>query len=252
MYPPSIAQLNQIAHVPRRVRGFAGRHVVFDTISALYVWEWPHYPQFYIPSADVEMSLLTERERPSTTPQGTVQPCDLRVNGAIRAHAARRIVTSPLAELERTVRFSWDALDRWFEEDEEVFVHPRDPYHRVDAVRSLRTVRIELDGVVVAQSSAPIMVFETGLPTRYYLDQGCVRFEKLVPSETRTACPYKGRTTRYWSIEGGKKRVADAAWAYDFPTGHLLPIAGLVAFLNEKVDVFLDGVAQKRPVTHMS
>ena len=127
------------------------------------------------------------------------------------------------------MRFDWEAIDAWFEEDEEVFVHPRNPYTRVDALRSTRTVRVELDGVVLAESTSPVMVFETGLPTRYYVNRTDVRWEHLVATETVTSCPYKGRTTGYWSITIGDTVYEDLAWAYDFPTRQLLPIAGLVA-----------------------
>jgi uncharacterized protein (DUF427 family) len=150
------------------------------------------------------------------------------------------------------MRFEWDALDHWFEEDEEVFVHPRSPYTRVDALRSTRRVRVELDGVLLAESSSPVMVFETGLPTRYYLNRTEIDFEHLEVSDTITACPYKGRTTGYWSVRIGDSVHADLAWSYDFPTRQLLPIAGLIAFYNEKVDTFLDGAALERPSTHFS
>ena len=155
-----------------------------------------------------------------------------------------------------TARFDWDALDAWYEEDEQVFVHPRNPYTRVDAVRSTRHVRVELDGVVLAESSAPVLVFETGLPTRYYLDRTAVDLSRLVPTATRTACPYKGRTSEYWDArvgEGVDERVVpDAAWSYTFTTAALQPIAGLVAFLNEHLDITVDGVRVPRPVTPFS
>jgi len=131
-------------------------------------------------------------------------------------------------------------------------VHPRNPYSRVDALRSGRTVRVELDGTVLASSDAPVMVFETGLPTRYYLDRTAVRWEHLVPSDTVTACPYKGKTSGYWSVKIGGTVHDDLAWAYDFPTRQLLPIAGLIAFYNEKVDIFLDGQPLERPRTQFS
>ncbi|MGW4297850.1 DUF427 domain-containing protein, partial [Micromonospora chersina] len=149
-------------------------------------------------------------------------------------------------------RFDWAALDAWFEEDEEVFVHPRNPYSRVDALRSTRHVRVELDGTVLAESTSPVLVFETGLPTRYYLGRTDVRFGHLVPSRTRTACPYKGRTSGYWSVRAGDRLHPYLAWSYDFPTAALLPIAGLVAFYNEKVDLVVDGERLPRPRTHFS
>jgi uncharacterized protein (DUF427 family) len=251
-FPPSIAALNLVAPAPRRVRGIAGGEVVFDTTRALYVWEWPHYPQYYIPGADVRPGALVPEGDPKPTRQGDAQSQHLRAGGLERAAAARLIVASPVASLASTVRFEWSALDQWFEEDEEIFVHPRNPYTRVDALRSNRAVRIERDGVVLAASRAPVMVFETGLPTRYYLDQRDVRFEHLVPSDTRTECPYKGRVSGYWSARIGQRVHPDLAWMYSFPTRQLLPIAGLVAFLNERVDVFIDDVLQPRPKTHMS
>ena len=141
-------------------------------------------------------------------------------------------------------------MDAWFEEDEQVFVHPRNPYTRVDALRSTRAVRVELDGVVLAESACPVMVFETGLPTRYYLNRTEANFDHLIPTQTQTACPYKGITSGYWSIRIGETVHPDLAWAYDFPTRQLQPIAGLIAFYNEKVDIFLDGELLDRPKTH--
>jgi uncharacterized protein (DUF427 family) len=139
-------------------------------------------------------------------------------------------------------------------------VHPRNPYTRVDAVRSTRHVLVELDGVVLAESSAPVLVFETGLPTRYYLDRTAVDLSHLVPNQTRTACPYKGRTSEYWDARAGdgvgdgvgNKVVPDAAWSYTFTTAALQPVAGLVAFLNEHLDITVDGVRVPRPVTPFS
>ena len=111
-------------------------------------------------------------------------------------------------------------------------------------------MRVELDGIVLAESPAPVMVFETGLPTRYYLDPTEINSGHLIPSGTVTSCPYKGTTSRYWSVRAGDMVHPDLAWAYDFPTRQLQPIAGLVAFYNEKVDLFLGGQRLQRPKTH--
>jgi uncharacterized protein (DUF427 family) len=126
------------------------------------------------------------------------------------------------------------------------------PFTPVETLRSSRHVRVALDGVVLAESSAPVLVFETGLPTRYYFARTAVRFEHLEPSETRTFCPYKGHTSGYWSAHIGDAVHADIAWTYDFPTAALLPIAGLIAFYGERTDITIDGVAQPRPVTRFS
>jgi uncharacterized protein (DUF427 family) len=251
-YPASIVPVNHVAPVPRRVRAYLGAEKVLDTARALYVWELPYFPQYYIPLADVRSDLLVSEGHSQQTGRGLVEVHGLRVGEAHRPRAARLVTKASVDGLDGMVRFEWAALDAWFEEDEQVFVHPRDPYTRVDALRSDREVRIELDGVVLADSRSPVMVFETGVPTRYYLNRTGVRFEYLVPSGTVTACPYKGTTSAYWSVQAGGTLHEDLAWAYDFPTRQLLPIAGLVAFYNEKVDTFLDGELLDRPHTHFS
>jgi uncharacterized protein (DUF427 family) len=254
-YPASIVPVNHVAPVPRRVRAYLGAEKVLDTTRALYVWEWTHYPQYYIPLADVRSDLLVSEGHTQQTGRGLVELHELRVPGAGGAHrprAARLVTKATVDGLDGMVRFEWAALDAWFEEDEQVFVHPRDPYTRVDALRSDRQLRVELDGAVLAESRSPVMVFETGLPTRYYVNRTDIRFEHLVPSGTVTSCPYKGTTSGYWSVQVNGTVHKDLAWAYDFPTRQLLPIAGLVAFYNEKVDTFLDGEPLDRPRTHFS
>lgn len=251
-FPHSITAMNHVEPSPRRIRATSRGETVFDTTRALYVWESPNYPQYYVPRDDVRMELFQPDGDPAPTPQGLAQRLVFNAGDGKQRAAARVILASPIDGLTGTVRFTWAALDRWFEEDEEIFVHPRSPFTRVDALRSSRNVRVELDGVVLAQSSAPVLLFETGLPTRYYFDQHAVAFNHLVPSTTRTECPYKGRTTGYWSVTIGERVHADLAWMYSFPTGAVLPIMGLVAFLNEKVDIAIDGLTQPRPQTHMS
>jgi uncharacterized protein (DUF427 family) len=251
-YPQAIVPVDHVEPVPRRVRAELGGHVVLDTTQALYLWEWPAYPQFLIPVDDVDPEALVDEGHVSNLSRGRVARVGLRAGDVERKGAGRRFVESTIPGIVDTIRFDWAALDAWYEEDEQVFVHPRNPYSRVDALRSGRTVRIELDGLVLAESSAPVAVFETGLPPRWYLERTAVDFTHLRPSDTETACPYKGRTTGYWSVQTSEALYPDLAWTYDFPTAPLLPIAGLVAFYDEKVDVFLDGVEQERPVTPFS
>jgi uncharacterized protein (DUF427 family) len=249
-YPASLVPVNHVEPVPRRIRAYLGTEKVLDTTRAWYVWEWPPYPQYYIPVADVRRDLLVSEGHTQQTGRGLAELHGLRAGDAHRPRAARLISESAIDQLKGTVRFEWAALDAWFEEDEQVFVHPRNPYARVDALRSNRPVRIELDGVVLADTRSPMMVFETGLPTRYYISRTDVRFEHLIPTGTVTSCPYKGTTSAYWSVRAGGTVHQDLAWAYDFPTGPLLPIAGLVAFYNEMVDTYLDGEQLDRPHTH--
>ena len=251
-FPEAIVPVNHVEPVPRRIRATLGSVVVIDTTTARYVWEWPYYPQYYIPIADVSPDILIDEEHEEHLRRGTARRLGLRVGDEHRAGVAHHYLDSGIEGITGTVRFDWEALDAWFEEDEQVFVHPRNPYTRVDALRSDRPVRIEYDGTVLAESSRTVMVFETGLPTRYYFDRLDVHFEHLRSSDTETSCPYKGTTSAYWSVVTGDRLIDDLAWAYDFPTRQLLPIAGLVAFYNEKLDVVVDGVRLERPVTTFS
>jgi uncharacterized protein (DUF427 family) len=251
-YPAMIASVNHIEPVPRRIRAFLGGTTVLDTTGAVYVWEWPNYPQYYIPLADVDAAALVDEQREEHLRRGTAHRHGLRVGDVSRAGAAHVYGEDALEGLQGMVRFEWDAMDAWFEEDEQVFVHPRNPYSRVDALRSTRTVRVELEGVLLAESSCPVLVFETGLPSRYYVDRTAVRFKHLVATATVTSCPYKGKTSGYWSVRIGEQLHEDLAWAYDFPTQALAPIAGLIAFYNEKLDISVDGQLLERPKTHFS
>ena len=251
-YPAMITPVNHVEPVPRRVRAFIDGEAILDTVRARYVWELPYYPQYYIPLDDVRPGVLVPEGQTEKTERGLVELHAVQAANAARPSAARVLTASDIDGLDGTVRFDWGAVDAWFEEDERVFVHPRSPYARVDALRSTRVVRVELEGVVLAECSSPVMVFETGLPTRYYLNRTDVDFSNLIPSDTVTECPYKGTTTGYWSVRVGTGVHRDLAWTYDFPTRQLLPIAGLVAFYNEKVDLLIDGEQLERPATHFS
>ena len=150
-----------------------------------------------------------------------------------------------------TVTIDFTAVDRWFEEDVEVFVHPRSPFTRVDALASSRHVVISIDGVVLADSHKPTMLFETGAPSRHYLPMTDVNLDLLEESTTRSSCPYKG-DARYWSalIDGRVER--DIAWSYKTPMPEATPIAGLICFYDEKLDVDVDGLRQPRVVSHFA
>jgi uncharacterized protein (DUF427 family) len=249
-YPAAISAVNHIEPVPRRIRAQLGGVTVLDTTAARYVWEWPYYPQYYVPLRDVLYGVLADDGHTEETRRGEARVQTMRAGGEVRSGAAKVYRASPLPELVDTVRFDWDALDAWYEEDEQVYVHPRSPYVRVDALRSTRPVRVELEGVLLAASSSAVMVFETGLPTRYYVNRTEIDLDALVPSETTTACPYKGVTSHYWSVRVGAKLHPDLAWSYDYPTRQLQPITGLVAFYNEKVDITVAGERLERPRTH--
>jgi uncharacterized protein (DUF427 family) len=139
-------------------------------------------------------------------------------------------------------------MDHWFEEDEEVYVHARDPYTRIDILPSSRRVRVEIDGVTIADTTNGAFLYETGLPTRYYIPKTDVRMDLFTPTELKTACPYKG-TARYWSVAVDGAIHDNVVWGYDTPLAESQKVAGLVSFYNEKVDIYVDEVLQERPKT---
>jgi uncharacterized protein (DUF427 family) len=251
-YPSPTVPTDHVEPVPRRLRGVLAGTTVLDTTGALYVFEQPFYPQYYVPAGDVDRDVLVVEGGTHQLKRGRAQRYGLRVGDVERPGSAQLYTESHVDGLTGTLRIDWAALDHWYEEDEEVYVHPRNPYVRVDALRSTRHVRVELDGVLLAESRSPVLVFETGLPTRYYLDRTEIDERHLVPSDTVTRCPYKGTTSAYWTAVVGTDRVDDIAWSYAFPTRELQPIAGLVAFYNERVDLVVDGERLVRPTTHFS
>ena len=242
----------RVEAAPKRVRVVLGGMVVADTTDAVYVWENPSYPQYYIPVSDLAPGALKETGTTSRSPsRGTARHYSVHGGDRVAKDAAWCYADSPLEALRERVRFDWGAMEAWFEEDEEVFVHPRSPYTRVDILRASRSVRIEVEGQVVADTTHPTFLFETGLPRRTYVPKLDVRMDLLDPTDSMTMCPYKG-TARYWSIRAGGTVHPDLAWSYDAPFRESAPIAGLVAFYDEKVDVFVDGERQARPKTVFS
>jgi uncharacterized protein (DUF427 family) len=232
----------------KRVRALVDGHVVADTIRPLLVWEVPYYPAYYLPREDVRATLSDTGARRRSPSRGDGHVHDVEVAGHRRPAAATTHPDSPIEQLRGSVRLDWDAMDDWLEEDEPVYTHPRDPYTRVDILASSRHVQVGVAGVVVADSHAPRILYETGLPPRYYLPMSDVRLDLLRPTATVSHCPYKG-AAGYWSVEVDGQRFEDLAWGYRAPLPESQKIAGLVAFYDEKVDVTLDGVAQERPHT---
>ena len=250
-YPEMAATRGRIEPAPRRVRGYLGHELVFDTIAARYVWEIPYYPAYYVPLADVRTEFLRDENRPQKVQLGPSRLHSLIGAGQTHQSAARVFDVDGDGPVAGTVRFEWEPL-RWFEEDEPIYGHPRNPYSRVDALRSHRRIRVELAGVPLADTQTPVLLFETGLPTRYYIDPTDVDFEHLESSSTQTLCPYKGVTSGYWSVRVGETVHPDLAWMYHYPLPAVAPIAGLVAFYNEKLDIIVDGVSLARPRTQFS
>lgn len=233
----------------KRVRAYLGRELVLDTTRPLLVWEIPYYPSYYVPVADVRAELIATGAVEHSPSRGDAEVYDLKVARATAAGAARRYPESPIEQLRDLVHVTWAAMDEWLEEDEPVYTHPRDPYTRVDILASSRHVEVRVEGVTIAESHQPRILFETGLPPRYYLPVADVRLELLAPSDTETHCPYKG-TAGYWHLDVNGTRHDDFLWIYRAPLPESQKIAGLVSFYNEKVDLYLDGELQERPRSH--
>ena len=235
----------------KRVRAYADGELVVDTLHPLLVWEGPHYPTYYLPVADVRAKLIASGETEHSPSRGDAELLDVVTSQRTLEKVAKRYPESPLPELREAVRIDWSAMGEWLEEDEPVYVHPRDPYKRIDILASSRHIRVELDGVVLAESRSPRILFETSLPARYYLPLTDLKPELLRPSDTITHCPYKGAAS-YWSVQVGETTYPDLVWCYRAPVAESQKIAGLACFFNEKVDIWVDGVQQERPRTPWS
>jgi uncharacterized protein (DUF427 family) len=230
----------------KRVRAYVAGQVVVDTLHPVLVWEQPYYPTYYFPIEDLRADLIPTGESTYSPSRGRGDLYDIRVPSAAAPGAAMRYLDSPIEQLRGLVRLDWDAMSAWFEEDELVHTHPRDPYTRVDILASSRHVRVEIDGVVVADSHQPRLLFETGLPTRYYVPMTDIRMDLLRPSSSESYCPYKG-TAAYLSLQTATAVRPDIAWTYRAPLPEGVKVAGLVSFYNERADIFVDGVLQDRP-----
>ena len=227
----------------RRIRGVVGGETVVDTRRAGMLHETGLLPQWYLPLSDVRQDLLVPSATVTHCPfKGDASYYSLRVGDRLVEDAVWHYpdplpTAPPLGDL---VAFYFDRVDAWYEEDERVAGHPRDPFHRVDTRRSSRRVVVSVGGQTVADSVRPVALFETGLPVRYYLPVEDVRTELLEPTDTGTVCPYKGEAV-YRRVRVGDTVVEDAAWCYPAPGGDAAPIAGHLSFLHDDVQVVVDG-----------
>jgi len=250
--------------VDRRVRAFLGGTAVADSRRVLLLLERAHLPVYYFPLADVRTELMERTDKRTRCPlKGEASYWSLRVPGGpgVSPDVPDQVVRDAVwgyeepipeaAAIAGYVAFYWNRIDAWFEEDDEVFVHPRDPYSRIDVLNSSRHVRVVIEGETVAETTRPRLLFETGLPTRYYIPKIDVRIDLLRPSATHTRCPYKGLAS-YWHVEAGGKLAEDIAWFYYPALPEVAKIENLVCFFNERVDLHVDGECLSRPKTHWS
>jgi uncharacterized protein (DUF427 family) len=234
----------------KRVRVMLGGEMVADTIRPLLVWEKPFFPNYYFPQADVRTELLAETGETGESP-GLGHATRYVVKVGTAEGSAYAFLNPEVSDLDGHIAFVWRTMDHWFEENEEVYTHARDPNTRIDILPSDRRVRVVIDGVTLADSTNGAFLYETGLPPRYYLPKTDVRMDLTTPTSRSTACPYKGNA-RYWSATVNGQVHEDILWGYDTPLPESQKIAGLVSFYNEKVDVYLDEDLQERPVTKFS
>ena len=239
---------------PRRMRGLFAGEVVVDSRHAKLLHEHGHLPVHYFPESEVRMDLLEPTDHSTRCPwKGDASYWSVRVAERVSENAAWAY-PAPLPEappLARYVAFYWTKLDEWLEEDEPAIVHARDPYHRVDALASSRHVKVTLNGEVLAETHRPIVIYETGLPPRWYIPPEDARSDVLVPSERHTGCAYKGFAS-YHSVRVDDELEEDLVWLYPEPRPEVARIAGYLSFFNERVDIEVDGELQERPVTQWS
>jgi len=236
----------------KRVRVMLGGEVIADSTHVKLVWEKPYYPTYYFPAADVNIDLLIETGEVGRAPSRGQWSIMTAKAGEREAPAAVRWYRrSKIDELSDHLTFEWSAMDAWFEEDEQVYVHARDPYTRVDILPSSRRIEVFIDHTKVADSTNSRMLFETGLPVRYYLPKADVRMDLLTPNPRETACPYKG-VAGYYDVTVDGTTYEGYVWWYPFPVEESSRIAGYVSFYNEKVDIVVDGIPVERPATMFS
>ena len=240
---------------PRRVRVVFNAETVADTTRAMLMREAGHTPVYYFPREDVRLDLIERTDHRTHCPyKGEASYFSLKL-GARAAGNALWSYEDPypeMAAIKGTLAFYWDKVDAWFEEDDEIFGHPRDPFHRVDVVNGSRPVRVVLGGTTVAETNRARFLFETGFPVRYYLPADDVRMNLFESSQSRSVCPYKGNAV-YFSARIGDRFFADVAWSYPEPVPECPKIKGHICFFNERVDaIYLDGKPVEKARTRWS
>lgn len=238
---------------PRWVRVKFGGEMVADSKRALLFIQYgpDRLPTYYFPADDVRMDLLEPVA--AATGSDAMRYWNVKAGGRVAEQAAWALVDpSPeFALLNGAITFAWNKMDGWYEEAEEIFVHARDPYKRVDVLASTRHVRVEIAGETVADTHRPYLLFETSLPTRYYIPPADVRMALLQPTSLTTRCPVKGIAT-YWSVQIGEQVAENVVWSYPAPIPECPKIKDLLCFFNERVDIYVDGERQARPQTPWS
>lgn len=249
---PRLKGLLYFEDFPRRMRASFAGETVLDSRHPKLLHEHGHLPVLYFPESEVRTERLVPSDHSTHCPwKGDASYWSVRVGDRVAQNAAwsypQPIEGAP--PLDGHFAFRWDGLDEWLEEDEPVRVHVRDPYHRVDILDTSRHVKVSLAGELLAETHRPRVVYETGLPPRWYIPGEDVRTELLTDSDTSSGCAYKG-TASYKSVPFAGEEGRDVAWYYPEPTRDAARLRDLLCFWNERVDIEVDGEPQERPVTH--
>ncbi|PPQ66899.1 hypothetical protein CVT24_008514 [Panaeolus cyanescens] len=234
--------LPHIEDCPKRIRTYLGGVCLIDTKKAKLVLSFTiQKPLYFFTKDDLPPWYLEVDHQDEHRIIYHLLIDSPNSRSAIALH-----LKGPLAGL---LEVKFDKMDAWFEEEEQIYVHPKDPYKRVDALPSSRHIRIEVGGIEVANTRRPHLLFETGLPTRYYIPKTDCRMDLWVASPKVTSCPYKGDAHYYNVVLSSGDTFENIIWCYSHPTSECAGIKGLVAFFDEKVDMWIDDVKQERPVT---
>jgi uncharacterized protein (DUF427 family) len=227
---------------PRRMRALVGDRVVLDSTRGRLLHESNHLPKLYVPLDDLDGDLLERTDHTTHCPfKGDASYWSLRVGERLLPNVVWAY-EEPLAEaawLKGYASLYWDRADAWFTEDERLFAHLRDPYHRVDVFEASRPARVTAGGVTIAGTSRAKLLYETGIPARVYVPGADVIPGALAPSETRTTCPYKGEAT-YWHLRLDGLAIDDAAWSFETPLNEAMEVARHVSFDADGIEVELD------------
>lgn len=246
----------QFEPTARHIRVIFNGEIVAESKRAMLLRESRFHLSYFFPEEDVNMDVLVPSDHIEVSRyKGQTQYWNFEVDGRVAENAAFAYPNVPMndkwPDMRGYITFDWEAMDAWFEEDEQVYLHPRDPYHRVDTIHSSRHIRVEIDGVTVAETRNPVLLFETTFPTRYYIPLDDVNMEYFTPTDASSHCPYKGFAS-YWTATINGQSYENILWGYLDPIPELPKVRGTVSFYNEKVDIFVDGELESRPKTVFS
>lgn len=232
-----------LAPAGTRIRAEFNGRTIADSRNVLLFRESPFKLAYYFPETDVDRSLIdTESAKQASRKNGKLTTWTVR-DGAKRTPEAAFAYTEPteeLLQLAGRIAFDFASMDRWFEEEEELLGHPRDPYTRIDVRRSSRHIEVLVEGKTIIDTERPFILTETGLPLRYYIPSNDVEWAYFVESDTQSICPYKGKA-RYWSAVVDGTERPDVVWAYPEPLQDAVPLRDCVGLYHEKLDVVVDG-----------